>query len=326
MAGRIDPESVKNLLITHSKPFSVSDLAVMSGISAPSAYNLVNQFIADGHVYADHKRGKCKMYRVAEDIRVSDVAKTTAVNSNSDIVPANIARKRQPDLMQLTPGERFECMTNMIDMVIMGISPSVMITGLSGIGKTYMVLKRLEDHGIKEGDYIRTTAHCTPQGLYELLYQHQRQIIIFDDCDAIFEKTTAVNILKAALDSYSRRTISWNSTRLPDHLESSFDFEGQIIFVSNHTIDRIDDAVKSRTFVVDLQMSRREICDYIAFIMKDIDAKLSMEEKQEVLNELIEICEYYDNFNVRTFIKACRIYRMAKINNSDWKKSVRFMQ
>ncbi len=321
MAGRINPESVKNLLVTHSKPFSVNDLAVMSGISAPSAYNLINQFVADGHVYADHKRGKCKMYRVAEDIRVSDVANLNSGNSVKEITT-----KRLPDLMQLTPVERFECVSDMVDMVIMGISPSVLVTGLSGIGKTYLVLKQLEENGLKDGDYVRVTGHSSPQGLYETLYQHQNQTIVFDDCDSIFQTDTSVNILKAALDSYSRRTISWNSSRLPDHLESPFDFNGQIIFVSNKTASQIDNAVKSRTFVVDLQMSRKEICVYIESIMGNIDVQLSIDEKKEVLDELVELCEYFENFNVRTFIKACRLYRMAQAKGRDWKKSVRFMQ
>ena len=101
-----------------------------------------------------------------------------------------------------------------------------------GIGKTFIVRERLAQHGLEEGDgYILITTHITPGGLYCLLHDHQRQTIVFDDCDSVFANEQSVNLLKAALDSYETRKICWPSMgnkSLPEGYEDSFEFEGNI--------------------------------------------------------------------------------------------------
>ena len=105
-------------------------------------------------------------------------------------------------------------------------------------------------------------------------------------------------------------------------MEPEFDFTGQIIFISNLNSDKIDDAVKSRTIVVDLQLSRREICEYLKTLIKVIEPKMEMGSKKEVLGYITENCETFDNFNIRSFIKACRIRRVADMKKTDWRKMI----
>jgi len=157
-------------------------------------------------------------------------------------------------------------------------------------------------------------------GLYRLLFEHSRQRLVFDDCDNIFKDSDSINLLKAALDSYDVRTVSWHSSRLPDDLESSFQFEGQIIFVSNLIAERIDEPVKSRTMTIDLQMSRKEICEYIGTILNAIDVDMDLATKEIVLEELTDVADSFEQFNIRTFIKACRIYKVAQKKKKDWKE------
>jgi len=257
--------------------------------------------LATGAIVVDHKIGKKKMYAVS------------GKGSDDGII--------KPNIIHLTPAQRFDYVGTLVDMVATGISPSVMVTGLSGIGKTFLVKTRLEANGLQENmDFLMVTGHATPLGLYRLLSEHRNQRLVFDDCDSIFHEADSVNLLKAALDSYNVRKVCWHSSRLPDDLEPSFEFEGQIIFVSNLTADRIDEAVKSRTFVIDLQMSRKEICEYLWTLIDDIEPAMPHDEKAEILTELELRNASFEQFNIRTFIKACRVYRGAKASDKNWKE------
>ena len=92
--------------------------------------------------------------------------------------------------------------------------------------------------------------------LNEIPDRDKDQIVIFDDCDSVLQDKVAVNILKAALDSYDKRTISWlQKGFIDDGLPNSFEFQGNVIFISNMSSDKIDQAVKSRSMTIDLSMS-----------------------------------------------------------------------
>ena len=118
---------------------------------------------------------------------------------------------------------------------------------------TYSVTQHLESFGKHKNEpngYIIFKGTSSPFGLYRALYHHRNQIVVFDDCDAILKDDVASNILKAALDSYDVREITWmsKSTFNPGDMSeeeienkiveeskypSKFEFRGQIIFISN---------------------------------------------------------------------------------------------
>jgi len=304
---RIDESKVRAIVAAQPRTFEYGDIAREAGISTASAHRILKELVAEGAVLIDHKIGKRKIYAIS------------GTGSSDGIV--------KPNITHLPPAERFEHVGMLVDMVAQGISPSALITGVSGIGKTYLVMQRLAEAGFEEDDgYIMVKGHSTPMGLYRTLHDHRDQKIVFDDCDGVFKDNKAVGILKAALDSYDTRKISWNSERLPEDLESPFVFTGEIIFVSNLLAGQIDEAVKSRTLVVDLQMSRKEIGEYIGTILDDIHEKIDMDEKQHVLDTIVERCDAFEQFNIRTFLKACRIYRHAKLKGLDnWEKSLSVM-
>lgn len=299
--ARVDKNKIRKIISSQPRTFTVDDIAREGKISVASVYTILNDMIAEESIILDHKIGKKKIYAIS------------GKGSSDGII--------KPNIELLSPLERFEHVGTLVDMVANGISPSALITGLSGIGKTHLVRQRLHDHGWKEGlDYITIKGHSTPLGMYQVLHDHREQMICFDDCDDVFDNGTSINILKSALDSYDVRKVSWQSSRMPDGYDTEFEFNGQIIFISNYTADKIDDAVKSRTFVVDLQMSRKEICEYIWGIMSNLEKSMPMNEKEVVLKEMENRMNSFEQFNIRTFIKACRIYKTATKNGQDWKK------
>jgi hypothetical protein len=178
---------------------------------------------------------------------------------------------------------RFGFVEKLVNMVATGVQPSAVITGEGGLGKTFTVTKTLVANGYKDitdlSDFAVGTAvrkskcftmvkgFSTAKGLYRTLFENNNSVIVFDDCDVILKDPIALNLLKGALDSYGKRIISWNADMKDEDLPRSFNFEGRVIFISNMDQSKIDQAIRSRSMMIDLSMSlaqKIERMDYIA--------------------------------------------------------------
>ena len=234
---------------------------------------------------------------------------------------------------------RFEFVEKLVNMVASGVQASAVITGEGGLGKTYTVRKTLEKAGLQDmtafmeeaedGDvvdnaYITIKGFSTAKGLYRTLYENNGKIVMFDDCDSILKDPVALNILKGALDSYDKRYISWNSEmKESDDLPRSFEFTGQIIFISNMDQDSIDQAVRSRSMMIDLSMSEDQKIDRMEHIalndefLPEYDAEI----KTDALNLLREIKDDVKEISLRTLIAVSKI----RASNKDWKDLATYM-
>ena len=234
---------------------------------------------------------------------------------------------------------RFEFVEKLVNMVASGVQPSAVITGEGGLGKTYTVRKTLEDAGLEDmtailneaedGDvienaYITIKGFSTAKGLYRTLYENNGKIILFDDCDSILKDPVALNILKGALDSYDRRYISWNAEmKESDDLPRSFEFTGSIIFISNMDQDKIDQAVRSRSMMIDLSMTDDQKIDRMEHIALSGDflPQYEAEIKTDALNLLREIKDEVKEISLRTLIAVAKI----RASNTDWKDLATYM-
>jgi hypothetical protein len=234
---------------------------------------------------------------------------------------------------------RFAFVEKLVNMVASGVQASAVITGEGGLGKTYTVRKTLEKAGLEdmtalleeaeEGDvidngYITIKGFSTAKGLYRTLYENNGKIVMFDDCDSILKDPVALNILKGALDSYDKRYISWNSEmKESDDLPRSFEFTGQIIFISNMDQDKIDQAVRSRSMMIDLSMTEDQKIDRMEHIalndefLPEYDAEI----KTDALNLLREIKDDVKEISLRTLIAVSKI----RASNTDWKDLATYM-
>ena len=163
------------------------------------------------------------------------------------------------------PSEMFKNIERLTKMVGRGLQPSLVITGGAGMGKTHIVKSTLEEMGLKESyDFVHFKGRATAAGLFVTLYENNDKIIVLDDCDSVFKDDDAVNILKGALDSYDTRKISYISTKsLKDEFGSEvprhFEFSGRIIFISNINQSKLDEAIRSRSFVADVDLTNDQI-------------------------------------------------------------------
>jgi hypothetical protein len=218
--------------------------------------------------------------------------------------------------------ERFGFLGNLTTMVVADLTPSLLVTGTAGIGKTHSVTKTIEQNNLTQNDFLFIKGYSTARGLYNTLYDNNGKLIIFDDCDSVLEDKVAINILKSALDSYEKRTITWSARMTKgDVYPQSFDFTGRIIFISNKSKDKIDKAILSRSLTVDLSMTADEKIERMEFILENILPDYEMEIKQDAINFLKENKDCA-NLNLRTLIMVSKVRLFDPTN---WQNLSRYM-
>jgi hypothetical protein len=212
--------------------------------------------------------------------------------------------------------ERFEFLNDLTSMVVTGVTPSLVVTGPGGNGKTNSVKRTISDNQLSDNEFVFFKGYSTARGLYNTLYDNNGKLIIFDDCDSVLEDKVSKNILKSALDSYEERTISWSKMTKADEYPTQFNFTGRIIFISNKSKDSIDGALKSRSLMVDLTMTPEEKIERLTYILPNILPEYDMETKELALNFLDSVKNDVD-INIRTFIM---VTKMCKSFPDNWRK------
>lgn len=227
---------------------------------------------------------------------------------------------------ELPVKDRFDYIQDLVHMVAKKVSPSILLTGTSGVGKSHLVQKTLAEAGMeKDKDYYVCKGHSSPLGLYQLLHDHRDDLIVFDDCDSVLRDDLSANLLKAALDSYDTRVIHWHSNKAEQmELESCFEFTGQVIFISNLSANKIDDAIRTRAFCYNLHLSPDEVHGYMKHIIADICPNVGLDMKKEVLDYLYQFRNVWNNYNLRTLIQAIRI-RTGVREGRDWKTMIQVL-
>jgi hypothetical protein len=225
--------------------------------------------------------------------------------------------------------QRFSFVEKLVKMVATGVQSSAMITGRGGLGKSHTVIKTLEKCGYMNiSDREEFTimpgrkafrivkGYTTPRGLYKMLYENNNGVIVLDDCDSALRDPVAQNLLKSALDSYSERYITWSSDSRDDEVPRSFKFTGRVIFISNMTQDKVDQAIKSRSIMIDLSMTKSEIIDRMEFISKESEfmPEMPAQYKIDAIAFLREKMDMAKELSLRTLISIIKI----RATNADW--------
>lgn len=224
--------------------------------------------------------------------------------------------------MALNINQRFDILKNLASMVIEGITPSLIVTGEGGLGKTHTINQVIHENGLFKSDFVFFKGYSTARGLFNTLYDNNGKLIVFDDCDSVLEDKVAINILKSALDSYENRTITWMAKmNKSDEYPQQFDFTGRIIFISNKKKESIDSAILSRSLTVDLTMNGDEKIQRMASIIGFVLPDVTLDIKADALSFLSENKEH-PNVNMRTLIM---ISKMRQFNPDGWKEMAGYM-
>ena len=187
--------------------------------------------------------------------------------------------------------DRFQMLEDLTKATKKGAVRAMIVSGPPGVGKSHGVEKVLGKHDLladiagnsKLKKYEVVKGAMSPIGLYCKLYQYadRDNVIVFDDCDSVFDEPLALNILKAALDSKKTRTIHWNTDSFKlrnEGVPDSFEFKGSCIFITNINFEDVKskklkshlEALESRCHYVDLTIdTEREKMLRIQQIVQD---------------------------------------------------------
>jgi hypothetical protein len=219
-----------------------------------------------------------------------------------------------------TIDERFHFLETYVILLAEKKATSLIISGDSGLGKSYRVMNIIKSY--KDLDYFVVKGFATPRALYDTLYHNRNNLVIFDDCDSILEDKVAINILKGALDSYDERIISWLSKTKDTSIPLQFDFQGQVIFISNKPLSSFSEAMKSRALTIDVFMTTDEKISQMYSILREnvFMKEVNYLTRIEVAN-LLKPYMYKDSVNFRTLEKAIKVY----IASNEDEKSVTYI-
>jgi hypothetical protein len=206
--------------------------------------------------------------------------------------------------------QRFGFFNDLTSMVVNGVTPSLVVLGEGGLGKSYSVTQTIKANDLEDMDYVFFKGYSTARGLYNTLFDNNGKLIIFDDCDSVLDDKVAVNILKSALDSYDKRTISWMSkVGKNDEYPQHFDFTGRIIFISNKSKEKIDEAILTRSLTVDLTMTPDDKITRMNTILPNILPEYDMDIKQDALGFLETVKEEV-SLNMRMLVMVAKMRLM----------------
>ena len=254
---------------------------------------------------------------------------------------------------------RWESYDLFLDMVVSGMSKSIIAFGTGGVGKTYtmeQVMKRHNQveyddvdagHGLDtpgEYDYVKITGKSTPTAMFKALYEHNGKTIVFDDCDSVLKDETSINIFKGALDTSGGGGVTYDSgrdtkTAKKGHenqkgesiVPKRFKFNGRVIFISNLQPENMPQPlVDSRALAVDLSMTIDDTVErlrQISQIMPITDASGNKIEVSEAdRTAAVDFINEYRNqirpgkLNARTMGNITKIIHTSSGTNRDWKK------
>jgi hypothetical protein len=213
--------------------------------------------------------------------------KATVQKLKAQLAEGPKARKGKVDaLAKLTDAQvvsavidRFNIMYKMGKGSVDGTVRGFIISGAPGVGKTHTIEWLLEQHAIKNPSFRFKVVKgaITAVNLFKILqeYRHPGNVVVLDDVDSIFFDDDGVALLKAALDSGTRRKMAWfsESSALKGgdgkkSYDTEFEYNGTMIFITNTDFQRYVtegknklaphfEALISRSIYLDLKLHGR---------------------------------------------------------------------
>lgn len=220
---------------------------------------------------------------------------------------------------------RYMALDRMATRIVEGYIPSLIVSGPPGLGKSFTIMKAIEDKVAEDEEFQHDVIRgaITAVGLYIALWNlRDGGLLVLDDCDDVFRDETALNLLKAVLDSNARRRVSWRKrASWLDELgiDDSFDFCGSIVFLTNVDFEaaiakgnregKHFEALMDRSMYLCLTLRARR--DFIIRIRQVCDGDNGMLSNDMGLNEAqrTEVLDYMEEHQTRFYNLSLRLVR-----------------
>jgi len=249
-------------------------------------------------------------------------SEVTSKTLEVDPVKKDLSKETDVEIMDRLR-DRFEILDDMTRAVKSGKVRAMIVTGPPGVGKSHGVETVLAKHDVfanvaqdeKLKKYEVVKGAMSALGLYSKLYHYKdaKNILVFDDCDSVLLDDLSLNILKAALDTSSKRMIHWNTDShllRREGVPDSFEFRGGAIFITNIKFDH----VKSKKLRDHLEALESR-CHYLDLTIDTEREKILRIE--QVVNECGMLDKYefepYQAMEVVDFVKA-NVHRLRELS------------
>jgi len=272
-------------------------------------------------------------------VKVVDKSEFDYLEDGENVVAGEAAEPETDEQIIDRLRERFEILEDMTYAACDGVVRGMVVTGPPGVGKSFGVEKVLKEAGIMKKlsqDSLRRfgveKGAATPIGLYQLLYDYSADgsVLVLDDCDSVLYDELSLNLLKAALDSSPKRTLSWRSESRAlanNGVPDTFEFKGSIIFITNVKFERTRGKLKDH---LDAIMSRCHYLDLTLDTMRDKFLRCKQIVADGMLNEYKfgedeqkDLMDYiYTNKNKLREMSLRMVLKIAdlkKMNANKWK-------
>lgn len=218
--------------------------------------------------------------------------------------------------------ERQDLLAHHVRLVARKMSHALFVFGSQGgLGKSRTILKTLDDEGIEP---ILINSHITPLALFQTMYRHRtEEILFFDDVDSMFSSMPHLGLLRSALWG-NPRVVTYGSSQLPDDLPNSFETTARFIFAAN-VIPRKNDAFKavlSRCDIFELSATNDEVIEMMRSVASKGFHGITPEECCEVIDFIAEFSSDRQ-ISLRLLGPSLRKVSYARESGIDWRPLVR---
>jgi len=239
--------------------------------------------------------------------------------------------------------ERFEALNIIAAQTVNGKNKALIVSGPAGVGKSHNVLVAAREFEKRGGKVGIVKGYVRPTGLYRVLLNHSshNDVVVFDDADSAFNDPVSLNLLKAACELSNNRRISWLSeTKMldedGDRLPRSFDYSGNIVFITNTDMQRQVDsgstlaphfeALMSRSLYIDLGMKTRRDCIIRIKQVVESGALSSHDITAKDAAEIVEfIEEHNDKLRELSLRLVVKIGHVKRNNPGKWQSLAKVM-
>jgi hypothetical protein len=268
--------------------------------------------------------------------RIEAIVNAAGVNTSTSL--EDMGEKRIEANVKFNINTRFSFVEKLVTMVCKGIQVSGIITGEGGLGKSYTIMKTLKENNmvdisdvskfpvgtvLSSNTFIRVKGYSTAKGLYRTLYENNNRVIVLDDCDSVLVDKVALNLLKGALDSYDERIISWNADIKDEDLPRSFNFTGRVIFISNMAKGQFDQALRTRSMMVDLEMTADQKVERMDYIINSSDylPEVDMDVKRMALEFIANNKNSIADLSLRTLSTVIKLV----VAGDNWEEMAEYL-
>lgn len=219
-----------------------------------------------------------------------------------------------------------------INYIIEKRANALIVCGPPGMSKTYTVRRTLHFANKKPNkDYvIEKGATLGLLATYSLLYKNRKRLLVLDDFDTPLADPDIVNMLKSITDTYTKRIISLPRERVLGTMDKGesvigvpekFEFEGQLIIITNLGRGQMDRALISRAPVFEVNYDVQEILTSTKKMLQFINPTVSMQIKEEVYDYILLL--YRNDKYIDLSFRAVKSSIDARMGNPlGWKEMI----